>query len=367
MSNIPTIPSASSKETLECLTCDMVVTYQDLAGEYVETISATMLPPMTTLFLSFATLWVVIQGYKFLLGTTQLPEFLREIFFICIAHALLSIQSEGLILSVFNTTLELLGSASYVVLEEAIQGTEAGRQSTGLGQLVAVAEAGLRTVINVGWQIAWSWSFTNMLSIIYALLLIIPYFMMLIVYISQTVVAVFRVMMVAAFFPFLILSFGFKWGREMTIAGLKTLLSSIMVLFGASLALGLVMFAVSSLEISNIGIDVEEQIGMNNTNFILAVALGWIGTALMTEAVGIANSITGSALSNTAVGIMSAGMAGSAAMLAKSSNPTAKFAANSLGYGAAAVGGGAGGVKDAVANRASALVDRYRSGYRGTA
>lgn len=359
--------ATSGKEVLECLTCEMVVTYQDLAAEYVETISATMLPPMMTLFLSFATLWVVIQGYKFLLGTVQLPEFLREIFFICIAHVLLSVQSEGLILTVFHSTLDILGSASYVVLEEAINNNKMATQPTGLGQLVAVAEAGMRTVINVGWQIAWSWSFTNMLSILYALILIIPYFMMLIVYLSQTVVAVFRVMMVAAFFPFLMLCFGFKWGREMTFAGLKTLLSSIMVLFGASLALGMVMYGVASLEISEIGVEVEEKIGMNNAAFILAVALGWMGTAFMTEAVGIANSITGSALSNTAVGILAAGMAGSAAMLAKRANPAAQLAASTIGYGAAAIGGGSGGVKEAVSNRASALVDRYKSGYRGAA
>lgn len=359
--------NSNNAQQLDCLTCDMVVTYQDLAGGYVETISATMLPPMSVLFASVCTLWVVIQGYKFLLGTAQLPDLLRETFFICIAQILLSVQSEGLILMVFNTTLDLLGGASYAVLEGAIQDTLAAQQSTGLGQLVAVSEAGMRTVINVGWEIATSWSFTNMLAILYALILILPYFMMMIVYLSQTVIAVFRVMVISAFFPFLILCFGFAWSRQMAFAGLKTLMASIIVLFAASLALGVVMFAVSSLEITAPDADVEAKIGWNNADYLLAVALGWMGTAFMTEAVGIANSITGSALSNTSVGILSAGMAGSAALAAKMAKNSPAGMMNVAGYGAAAIGGGKAGVQEAIANRAASLIDKYKSGYRGTA
>ncbi len=358
-------PTTNKAEVLECLTCSLAESYEALAGGYIKVISAEMLPPLSVLFLSFATLWVVIQGYKLTLGTTQLPDFFRELFFLCIAHVLLSVQSANLIVEIFETTMKLLGGASAAVLESSISELDATQNYTGLAKLVAVAETGLRTVIHVGWEIATSWSIGNMLSIIYAGLLIIPYFMLMIVYLSQTLVAVFRVMLVAAFFPFLMLCFGFKWGREMSFAGLKTLLSSIVVLFAASLALGVVMYGAASLGITDEGADVEAMVGWNKKEYILAVVLGWMGTAFMTEAVGLANSITGSALSNTSVGVLSAGMAGSAAMLAKGAMKSPTGAMNVAGYAAAAISGGGAGAKAAIGNRASALVDKYKSGYSG--
>jgi|GEM_PF-2490567 len=359
------VPTNNAQQ-LDCLTCDIVVTYQDLAGGYIESISTTMLPPLSVFFVSVCTLWVVIQGYKFLLGTAQLPDLLREIFFICIAQILFTVHSQDLILLVFQTTMDLMGGAAYTVMEAAIQSTPSAATYEGLARLVAVSEAGMRAVINVGWEIATSWSFSNMLAILYALLLIIPYFLMMIVFFSQTVVALFRVMVIAAFFPFLILCFGFRWSREMSFAGLKTLMASILVLFGASVALGVIMYATASLEITAPGVDVESKIGWNNADFILAVALGWMGTALMTEAVGIANSITGSALSNTSAGILTAGLAGSAFAVASRVHPGLRFATSAAGYAGAAYSQGGAGIKEAIGNRAAALIDKYKSGYLGT-
>ena len=53
------------------------------------------------------------------------------------------------------------------------------------------------------------------------------------------------------------------------------------------------------------------------SDLLVVIVLGWMGVALMTEGVGLANSITGTALSNTAAGLLSAGIGGSAAFAAR--------------------------------------------------
>ncbi len=350
--------SSSNIEQLPCFTCKAVLLYQERSGEYIQTISETMLTPMTALFVSVAALWVVIQAYKLLLGIANPFDIAREFFFLSVSWIFLNSQAQGLIITVFNTTIDIMGSAASVVLQDSIDSSETARNASGLSQLVAVSELGMRTILNVGWAVAASWTITNPLTILYALFLIIPYFILMIIFFSHVVVAIFRVMVVSAFSPFLILAFGFSWGREMAYAGLRTLLSSIMVLFAASLALGSIMYGVSSLDILEPGKDIASDATFANPEFFLAVALGWMGSAFMTEAVGIANSITGSALSNTSIGILTAGMA-STAMAVAAKSP---IAAAVVGKGASLIQGGPDGIAQEIENIKNNLLKKYRKG-----
>lgn len=269
---------------------------------------------------------------------------------------MLSAQSQSIILAVFDTTITIMGSASSVVLEEAIQSSQVPETIQGLARLSAVAENGMSKVTAIAFAIADTGSLTNPLKYLYAILLLVPYFILMILYLSQTVIAIFRVTIVAAFSPFLLLTFGFGWGRQMTVAGLKTLLASIIVLFSSSLALGLIMYGVSSLDILNPNNDVDELASLANPTFFIALALGWMGSAFMTEAVGMANSITGSALSNTSAGILTAGLVGSAAAVASRVPAYGKYAGT-----AAAMAADPKGTAATAAAKAAEIGDRMRA------
>lgn len=52
---------------------------------------------------------------------------------------------------------------------------------------------------------------------------------------------------------------------------------------------------------------VGEILAFDNPTLLVAIALGWLGTAFMAEATGMANSIAGSQLTNTAAGVITAG------------------------------------------------------------
>lgn len=253
-----------------------------------------------------------------------------------------------------------MGSAASVVLQESINSVETAKEQSGLAQLVAVSELGMRNVLNVGWQIASSWSITNPLTILYSLLIIIPYFILMVIYLSHVVVAIFRVMVVSAFAPYLMLTFGFDWGREMTYAGLRTLLSSVLVLFAASLSLGSIMYGVTTLTLLEPGKDISSLAHFGEPEFFLAVALGWMGTAFMTEAVGIANSITGSALSNTSIGILTAGIASTAAAVIAKSPVAGKIAGNMTAKSASLIQGGTPAIAEEIDQIKNKLLNRVR-------
>ena len=118
----------------------------------------------------------------------------------------------------------------------------------------------------------------------------------------------------------------------MALEGFKLMIGTFIVLYGATAAVGIILFGVRALDVGQGG-GIESAADMfSQKEYWLALALGWAGTALLAEGTGIANSIANSSLTNTSAGIMMAGIAGSAHGLAKAG----------LGFGkrrAAGIGG----------------------------
>jgi len=159
------------------------------------------------------------------------------------------------------------------------------------------------------------------------------------------VIAIFRIMMLATLSPYLMLGFGFGWGRDMMKSGLRTLVSAFMVLFGATAALAVMLYGVKALNIGDVDPErIREIASIENPKFLLAVAMGWLGTAFMTEATGMANSISGSSLTNTGVGVITAGASATALALKGSTSAAALRASGPVGTAAGATGWAIGGL-----------------------
>src|SRR3546814_20307906 len=90
--------------------------------------------------------------------------------------------------------------------------------------------------------------------------------------------------------------YGFGWGRPMAYAGIRTMLSAFMVLFGATLALGIMLYGVTRLGITKPTSpdELRNLTSLSKETFLLAPPLGWLGTAFMTKATPLANSTNGS-------------------------------------------------------------------------
>jgi type IV secretion system protein TrbL len=186
----------------------------------------------------------------------------------------------------------------------------------GMAQLVFVAERGLMVVLRIAFEIWASISLGNLMAGVYGVLLALPYIILIIVYFSQVVVSIFRVMMFSALSPILMLALGFGWGRGMAITGIRTVFAAFMVLFGSTLALALCLYGAASLDIQNTE-NVREITSIDNPGLWVAIVLGWMGTAFMAEATGMANSIAGSQLTNQAAAVITAGMTATGLTIAK--------------------------------------------------
>jgi type IV secretion system protein TrbL len=303
-----------------------------LTGSFVDRLGEALHDPMLILFSALAMLWAVVSGTKLHFNMTTYKKIFEDFVYIRITGLLLGSQGAGLIAYVYTSAIDIMGAASAAVFSLASQ-----EQSTGYSGLVALAAAGERAVakvIQAAAAITTSGTmFSNILNFVYAAILVFPYLLLVIVFASQVVVAIFRATMVGVFAPFLFMAFAFGWGRGMATTGAKTLLASILVLFANTAALSLTVFGVNAsvLEPANlVGDRLNEFASLTNPEFLVVMALGWMGTALMTEGTSIANSIAGTALTNVAAGIMTGGVATSGLTAASATKGMALWGARKL-------------------------------------
>lgn len=307
-----------------CFTSPIVAEYVDLANGYTQELSAALVSAMQLAFLAYLGIWVVVHGYRMILVKSNVSELGKESIYVFISALLLFGTGPGLVNMIFIVALKMMGAAAATALlvanKDAAGAPDPSTETLGAGmvELVCVAEQGVWSVIQLAFTIARTVGWTNWLPVLFAIVLIVPYFLVLIVYFSQVVVSIFRITMLATLSPFMMLGYGFGWGREIATKGIRTVLSSFMVLFGSTLALGIMLYGVTSLGLSDMtSEDASTFARIDNAKFILAIALGWLGTAFMTEATSIANSITGSQLTNQAAAVITAGTAATAAGLFK--------------------------------------------------
>ena len=354
---------AGSNDVSKCFTCDALSSYMDLTAGFADNLSHALQGPILILFSSLVGLWLVIQGYRLLFHMTKIEELVSGLVYIVIATVLLGSQANGLISAVYSGSLEILSGASETAFSVAGGVRESG-SGGGLVGLAQSAEIAVLHVIDLAVALIRQASTFEVDQYLYAILLVIPYFLLVLAYSSQVVVAFLRLMMAAIFAPFLFMAFAFGWGRGMAWAGARTILGSILVLFASTSALALTLHGVNlaneQVTASAANGNLDDFASFSNAEFLVIVFLGWMGTALMTEGVSIANSIVQTALTNTAAGVMTAGGAATAMAALKMGGSTGKTALNAASLMSGPVGIGARGINAAM-NISSTLAEKAKN------
>ena len=297
------------------------------------------------MFVALAGFWIVMAGFRLLLGFANVVEVGREFLFVMVAAALMAGQGPELVNRLL-ASLSTMGAAAKVGLTVGEQPLPPG-DSTALGagmvELVGTAEKEIMKVVNLGWRIAGAWSLSTPMMVVYGLILVVPYFLLWIIYFAQIVISIFRVMMLAALSPFIMLGAGFSWGRDMWKTGVRTMISLRRLVPRRA-------WSAAALRLGELGLDKvvstrrSRMAGLSNPKFMMAVALGWLGTAFMAEATGIANSLTQSQFN------------AAAATVAGRASFTALALGGFLGKtGPRAVGRGRGGSRRAIGLRGGRL------------
>lgn len=314
------------QNVLECIFCPVVNKYVTLANSFSQDLSATLSTPIISIFVALVGVWLSIAGIRIILGSLDSRKFALEGAYIIIAAGLLSSQGTQMANTVYSATLSTMAGAAAMVLTvgplgEQVAATKFVKSPTdtagseinnldGLGMLVYTAENGVFALFRKA-GLVWDQGsvLSNPLPLVAAILMILPYALLLVAYAAQVLICVFRVLMISLISPMLVAALGFDFLRAMTWSGLRALLASFMVLFASTAALAVCLYGVAAL---NIGQDpttseISATAEFDDLGLWLVIILGWCGMAFQAEGVGLANSITGAQLTNTAAGILTAG------------------------------------------------------------
>ena len=345
----------------KCLTCEAFKEFATLGAEFSEKLAGALAPGIWLIFSSLVGLWILWQALMLIMSKVSPQQVMQESAPLLLATVLLGSQGTELVLNIYKLGLSLMSGTASVAFSLANNGQELKSDTTGyagMEALVLAASNGVGKVFDTAGEVASQGSILgDFLPWIFAIAIILPYIVLLFSYFGQVVIAMFRLMALAALSPFLLMGLGFGWGRSMAFAGLRTALANIVVMFASTSALSLAIYGVSKIDTG-----VPSEIAVDSPNLILLIGLGWMGSALMTEGVSIANSVTQSALTNTAAGIMTAAGTGTAMAIGGAAWSGKSGAANAAMTGLAAARHPV-GAAGRVAEIASEKVAQFKSSF----
>jgi len=323
--------------------------YVDLSEGFSAGVGSNITAGMTALFIGLATLWVMYTIILIALGRKNPQEIAIEVICIIIAGVVLQNNMVSIVSQGFTAIMDLVGNGASMVFKAAVGPNNAASISGegGMTGLVCSTEQSLKTVFGIAMDIFNKANALDLHYYLYAILLVLPYILIFVLYVSKTVVTIFRALFIATIFPYLIMAFGSGFLRAQFKAGFNTLIATFLVFMAATISVGLTIYGVNLLATM---VTIQEEISILNEQYLVILILGWAGSALMTEGIGLANSITGSSLSNTAAGVMTAGVMGTGAAVASKAMSPAKMAM-----------GAAGGVAGVAASAAAHTVANHMS------
>ena len=368
----PTLPKSNLVIDDPCgPACKVFTRFVELGEKFTTELSTLLQPGLRDIFLSAVGLWILWQAILFFSSKKSPAQLLIDFAPIAVASILMGTHGTQLIITIYNLALATMSGAAGLAFSVGGEKVVTSGEYSELNNLAMLAEDGLARAFETA-EVVWGkGKATNPLPWFLALVIMVFYFIIIVAFVSQLIVAVFRLIMLSILASFLIMAFSFNWGRSMAFSGLRTLLSTNVVVFATTSALAIALYGASSIDP-----DLIDRATLSDPQILTAIAMGIIGSALMTEGVSIANSVTQSSLTNTAAGIMTAGAMATAAG-AKGIGMAGINHRAAIGGAIGNVAGGAwsgagivgsalsspGGASSAVASAAAEKLDKFRAFY----
>ena len=301
-----------------CLTCPVVGKFGDITHELLGKLAIILQVGMVNIFIMAFPLWFVFAIFQTAIGESSIQKIIRDFIYAIIAFILLKVYGSDIVGGLYKLSLDIIGSTAQLTFihgEPAVHPESQSYSVSGIVNLVYTVEMAVKSVFLLGWNLilkASGFIDTIVISVCVFAGLFIPYFGILAVFFSKVLIAMFRVMMLAIFAPLIMFCFAFNWGRSMAASAAKTLFSALLIIFACTASMALLIYGANVIADE---FDFTQGLDLNKVwpqIFILAM-LGWAGIAFMLDAVGIANSLSGSVLSNLGAGMLTAGMGSMAA------------------------------------------------------
>lgn len=295
-----------------CNICAIFEAYQEHAETTLETVVKAIHGPFLGLVTVMIGGWVVWTGIKVLLGRFELGEALRQAIFLVLGFGVyMALASGELVKTVFTNTVNMMGGLASLTLDA---------QSVGYSGMDALLKA-IEEVISQIWNIATAligsggsgfWASVTgigatILGIVFALGLLVPYLVLLVLFLSHTAVALFRVTLVLGMSPFVVGMASFPFGRDLAGSATRTLTAAIVTMVSMAMVFALVKESIGAIGITATGenIEVGEWLDLASGKYLLALIMGWLGVALISEAASLAGQLTGVLYNGASAGTLS--------------------------------------------------------------
>ncbi len=287
----------------DCISCGLVKAYVANGDELVNNFMNVAFEPMLAIFASVSGIWFVVQGVKMGLGKLDVHGAAEQIILLVLGASALVSLKYGVAASLYKATMAIMFGLPALFTESGGSGSEV------IVNLVASIEAAFASPINMaralmdgaGW-------FDKIGYFFFTVFLLVPFVLMMIVFLTQVAIGLFRIITICLLLPFIVAVSSFPWGREQILVAGRTLLGSIITMVTVTTVFSLVMKGVE--ELASTGEKLGTDITNDNTwsDYILIMLLSYSGAALVNEAVSIASTITQAALNAASSGAMMSGI-----------------------------------------------------------
>ena len=289
-----------------CVTCSVFDSMVGNSSEYMNQLVSNIQGPLTALVVSMAAIWVVLLGIRVVMGVMPALEAAAQFLYLVLGFGCFVGLQAGLIQSVFDAAIALMGGLSAAVMG----GGNVGGASN-MSTLLATIEGAITNVFvmvstfigDSGWSVG-----TLIVRTLFGVALVIPYMLLLIQFLAHTSISLFRITLTCGLSPFIVALSAFPFGRQLFMQGVRTIVSSIATMISVTLVFAIV---IKSVEVLNIGGDEAltptESASLTSGPFLAALIMGWISAAFLTEAVSVAGSMAGALLGSTGAGMLSGG------------------------------------------------------------
>lgn len=173
-----------------------------------------------------------------------------------------------------------------------------GISDTSLVGLLRLVEKEIRAVLDAAWLIGKQAGFSSIYLLFAAVLMILPYLFVWVVFCAFVVEGIFKLLAMTAFSSFLIAFAGFPMTRGFAVSGFRVLLSGILTVVFAALSMGftleVVQFFTGDLPRDGAGLSAETAGRyVASGSYWGLVILGFISILLHLKAATIASNISG--------------------------------------------------------------------------
>ncbi|TYC64005.1 hypothetical protein FMN50_01840 [Rhodobacterales bacterium] len=313
---------------MNCVTCTIFEAYQSHAQSSLDNLVSAIHGPLQGILLGVAGIWGIWIGIQMFVGRLDMASALKQVFFLVLGFGCYLGLEGGLIGKIFDVAVNIMGGLSSIIMGKS------GGGVSGLSALLLSVEEGIAGVFNIATTImgAGGWSDAP-IYFLYGVALLLPYIILLVLFLAHTAVSLFRLTLIMGISPFLVGMAAFPFGRDLLGAGVRTVLGAIATMLCVSLVFSLVIASVKGLGITaDSAVDADRYIDLTKGDFLLALIMGWLGAALISEAVNIAGQVSNAVLGTVSAGIMSAGAMRGGAMGMSAARTGAGYAGKVGGF-----------------------------------